>query len=203
MCAAPGGKSTHIAAMMKNTGMLVANDVSKDRLKAVVANVHRLGITNTVITNYDGHEFPKVMGQFDRVLVDAPCTGLGVLSKDSAAKLSKSEDDLKLCTKVQKELLLAAIDSVNPKSKTGGYVVYSTCSVSVEENEAVVQYALKKRNVKICKIDLQDGVGDEGYVNYRQFRFHPSMKLARRFLPHVHNMDGFFVCKLKVNPQQK
>ena len=201
MCAAPGGKTTHIAAMMKNTGLLVANDVSKDRLKAVVANVHRLGITNTIITNYDGHQFPKVMGQFDRVLVDAPCTGLGVLVKDSAAKLSKSIDDIKLCTKIQKELLLAAIDSINTKSKTGGYVVYSTCSVTVEENEAVVQYALKKRNVKIVKIDLKDGVGDEGYVNYRQFRFHPSMKLARRFLPHVHNMDGFFVCKLKVNPQ--
>ncbi|EMD42424.1 proliferating-cell nucleolar antigen p120, putative [Entamoeba histolytica KU27] len=199
MCAAPGGKTTHIAALMKDTGVLVANDISKDRLKAVIGNVHRLGITNTIITNCDGHEFPKVMGQFDRVLVDAPCTGLGIISRDAAVKLSKSEQDIKDCTRIQKELILHAIDSVNPKSKTGGYVVYSTCSITVEENEAVIDYALKKRNVKVVPIALQDGVGEDGYVNHRQYRFHPSVKMAKRFFPHIQNMDGFFVCKLKVN----
>ncbi|ELP91916.1 hypothetical protein EIN_399460 [Entamoeba invadens IP1] len=198
MCSAPGGKSTHIAALMKNTGTLVANDVSKDRLKAVVGNVQRLGITNTIVTSYDGHEFPKVMGGFDRVLVDAPCTGLGIISKDSSVKLSKSEADLRTYSKMQKELLLHAIDSVNPKSATGGYVVYSTCSVSVQENEAVVDYALRKRNVKVVPIDLQEGVGEPGMVGWKQYHFNPSIKLARRFLPHVQNMDGFFVCKLKL-----
>ncbi|KAL7722433.1 SAM-dependent MTase RsmB/NOP-type domain-containing protein [Entamoeba marina] len=199
MCSAPGGKTAHIAALMKNTGVLIANDVNKDRLKAVIANCHRLGVTNAVITNYDGHEFPTVMSQFDRVLVDAPCTGLGIISRDPAAKLSKSDADIKECTRVQKELILHAIDSVNSKSKTGGYVVYSTCSVTVEENEAVIEYALKKRNVKVVPIALPDGVGEPGFTRFRQFRFHQSLNLARRFFPHLQNMDGFFVCKLKVS----
>merc|ERR1712096_398760 len=73
MAAAPGGKTTHIAAVMKNTGMLLANDANKDRCKAVVGNCHRLGVTNTVICSHDGRKLPKVMTGFDRVLLDAPC----------------------------------------------------------------------------------------------------------------------------------
>ncbi|EFA09757.1 probable 28S rRNA (cytosine-C(5))-methyltransferase [Tribolium castaneum] len=195
MAAAPGGKASHIAALMKNTGVLFANDVNSERIKAIVGNFHRLGVVNSVITCVDGRKFPKILKGFDRVLLDAPCTGTGVVAKDQSVKTSKDEQDIQRCYNLQRELLLAAIDCLNAKSETGGYLVYSTCSVLPEENEWVVDYALKKRNVKLVDTGLE--FGNEGFTNYRQFRFHPSLKLTRRFYPHTHNMDGFFVAKFR------
>ncbi|VEN34590.1 unnamed protein product, partial [Callosobruchus maculatus] len=195
LAAAPGGKASHIAAIMKNTGVLFANDVNSDRVKAVVGNFHRLGVVNSVITCMDGRKYPDFIKGFDRVLLDAPCTGTGVVAKDQSVKTSKDEVDIQRCYNLQRELLLAAIDCVNANSSTGGYIVYSTCSVLPEENEWVVDYALKKRNVKLVSTGLD--FGTEGFVNYRHHRFHPTMKSTRRFYPHTHNMDGFFVAKLK------
>ncbi|KAK0228443.1 NOL1/NOP2/sun family RNA met [Armillaria fumosa] len=202
MASAPGGKTTHIAALLQNTGVVFANDANKARTKSLTANVHRLGCKNVIVCSHDGREFPKVMGGFDRVLLDAPCSGTGVISKDSSVKVNKSERDFTLLSHLQKQLILCAIDSVSPESKTGGYLVYSTCSVTVDENEAVVDYALKKRpNVKL--VDTRLEFGREGYTKYRGKTFHPSIKLTRRFYPHVHNMDGFFVAKFKVEKKSK
>ena len=89
MCAAPGGKSTYIAALMKNTGTLICNDVNKERTKALYSNLHRLGVINSIVCTHDGVKFSKIMNDFDRVLLDAPCSGTGVISKDQSVKISK------------------------------------------------------------------------------------------------------------------
>ena len=123
MAAAPGGKTTYIAQLMKNTGVLIANDLKKERLKSLYANLHRLGVNNTIVTNYDGRKLPNIFTKFDRVLLDAPCTGLGVISRDPQIKVQKTRDDVKKLSHLQKELIKAAIDSVDAHSKTGGYIV--------------------------------------------------------------------------------
>ncbi|KAL6234909.1 hypothetical protein BDW75DRAFT_211217 [Aspergillus navahoensis] len=198
MASAPGGKTTYISALMRNTGCVIANDASKPRAKGLIGNIHRLGCKNTIVTNLDARTaFPKAMGGFDRVLLDAPCTGTGVIAKDPSVKMNKNERDFLAIPHMQRQLLLAAIDSVNHASKTGGYIVYSTCSVTVEENEAVVQYVLKKRpNVKLVETGL-GGFGSPGFTHYMGKHFDAKMTMTRRYFPHRENVDGFFVCKLK------
>ena len=198
MASAPGGKTTYISALMRNTGCVIANDASKPRAKGLIGNIHRLGCKNTIITNLDAREaFPKALGGFDRVLLDAPCTGTGVISKDPGVKTSKNERDFLAIPHMQRQLLLAAVDSVDHASKTGGYIVYSTCSVTVDENESVVQYILRKRpNVKLVDTGLGD-FGSPGFTKYMGKQFDQKMTLARRYFPHRENVDGFFVCKLK------
>ena len=193
MCACPGGKTTYIAQLMKNQGIVIANDMKKERIKSLFFNIHRMGIKNCIITNYDGRKFPKFYNSFDRVLLDAPCSGLGVIAKDQSVKVNRTYKEILDNSRVQKELILAAIDSCNVKGS--GIIVYSTCSIAVEENEWVVDYALKYRYVKCIEVGFE--VGESGLSSFREKRFHPSVKNCRRIYPHVHNMDGFFVAKLK------
>lgn len=196
MAAAPGGKTTHCAALMKNTGVIMANDPNKARAKGLIGNVYRLGAQNVIVCSYDAREFPRVMGGFDRVLLDAPCSGTGVIAKDPSVKTNKDEKDFMVLPHTQKQLLLSAIDSVNHHSSTGGYLVYSTCSVTVEENEEVVAYALSRRpNVRLVETGLP--FGKEGFTSYMGKKFDASLKLTRRYYPHTYNVDGFFVAKFK------
>ncbi|KAI1972383.1 rRNA (cytosine-C5-)-methyltransferase nop2 [Ophidiomyces ophidiicola] len=198
MAAAPGGKTTYMSALMRNTGCVLANDANKERAKGLIGNIHRLGCKNTIVSNLDARTaFPKALGGFDRVLLDAPCSGTGVISKDPSVKTSKTERDFLALPHTQKLLLLAAIDSTNHASKTGGFIVYSTCSVTVEENEAVVQYVLRKRpNVRIVDTGLGT-FGSEGFKSYKGKQFDAKMSMTRRYFPHRENVDGFYVCKLK------
>ncbi|KAI9704694.1 MAG: rRNA (cytosine-C5-)-methyltransferase nop2 [Bogoriella megaspora] len=200
MASAPGGKVTHMAALMRNTGFIFANDSNKARAKALIGNIHRMGAKNIIVSNHDAREFPKVIGGFDRVLLDAPCSGTGVIAKDASVKTNKTPQDFLRLPHLQKQLLLCAIDSVNHASKTGGYIVYSTCSVTVEENEQVVQYALNKRpNVRLVETGIT--FGKEGFTNFMNKKFHPSMKETRRYYPHAYNVDGFFVARFqKIGP---
>jgi ribosomal RNA methyltransferase Nop2 len=172
MCAAPGGKTTHIAAMMRNTGFLAVNDVSEERMTSLLANMHRRGVQNAVVSCMDGRKLPGYYGQstFDRVLLDAPCSGTGVISKDPGVK-GKTADDFLQLGQLQRELLLAAIDMCAPN----GTVVYSTCSVTVEENEQVVEYALRKRSVRL--VDTGLSFGTPGFTAFRGAQFDKTVYL--------------------------
>lgn len=194
MCAAPGGKTTHLAALMNNTGVLYANDFNKDRIYGLTANIQRMGVKNAICTHMDALKLPYV--NVDKVLLDAPCSGTGIISKDPAVKRSKSHEEIKKLGMKQRELILKAFDMLNGRKPDTSYLVYSTCSIFVEENECVVDYLLKKRpNARV--VDTELPIGKEGFKAYRGWRFHPSLKNTRRFYPHVHNTDGFFIAKIK------
>ncbi|KAL0210954.1 hypothetical protein P9112_009252 [Eukaryota sp. TZLM1-RC] len=192
VCAAPGGKTTFIAQLMKNKGVVVANDANISRTKGLIGNIHRLGVTSSMVINYDGRKLGQKLGQkFDRILLDAPCSGLGVIDKDPSVKLSRTDDDIKKTSHLQKELIRTAISMV----KKDGILVYSTCSITLEENEDVVDYALSLGNVVLEKTGLE--LGEPGICVNEGKRFDDSVKLCRRFYPHIHNIHGFFVAKFR------
>jgi len=195
LAAAPGGKSTFISQIMKNSGIIIANDKSKERIKSLVNSIHRLSVTNSIVTNYNGVTFPFVMKGFDKVLIDAPCSGSGIISHDFTIKTKKTLNMLVSASLLQKRLLLAAIDSCKGNSSKDSHIVYSTCSVFIEENESIIQYVIERRNVKIVPTGLDFGM--PGYTRYKNQFFDPKMKECRRFFPHIHNTDGFFICKLQ------
>lgn len=158
--------------------------------KALYYNVQRLGVSNCIVVNYDGRKIPETMKGFDKVLLDAPCTGLGVISRDPSIKSSRTLLDVKKAAHLQRELLRAAIDVC----KVGGTIVYSTCSIAAEENEGVIDFILRKRYVKVVETGLP--IDKEGLTKYEDKRYDQRVRLTRRVYPHMHNMDGFFIAKL-------
>lgn len=188
MCASPGGKSTFIAEMMKNTGMLYLVENNPDRISSLAGNLLRMGVQNSVVINMNVLELE--IEKVDRVLLDAPCSGTGTISKDGKAK-TLAEDDLRRYAETQKKLILKGFDSL----KGNGIMIYSTCSVLADENECVVEYLLRKRkNAKI--LECEGNVGKRGFTAFRGMFFDAKMKYARRIFPHIHNMDGFFFVKI-------
>jgi len=151
MCAAPGGKTTHMAQLMGNEGIIVANDRSRERLRSLSSNIQRLGIKNVVILNMDALKLDKLQIHYDKILLDAPCTGNPV--KGRSRKVTK--EDIEYCSRRQKRMLDTALNIL----KVGGELVYSTCSQEVEENEEVVQYILDRReDVQLVNIGDLRGI---------------------------------------------
>jgi len=189
LCAAPGSKTTQIAQMMNNRGLLVANEPVPNRIVSLRSNCERLGVMNVVITRYDGRFFP--LNQFDRVLVDAPCTGQGMARKDLSV-LSRWNLRTSLgIGRLQLSLLKRAITL----TKSGGEVVYSTCTFAPEENEAVVSQVLNE-GVKLEEVSVPHLKGSPGLNEWMGTEYGDEMKKCARYYPHQNDTGGFFVAKL-------
>ncbi len=195
MCAAPGSKTTQIAAMMENTGVLVANDDNADRLKSLGINTQKCGVQNAVVTQMRGQQFPHRDIQFDKVLVDAPCSATGTIRTSKKAAEMWSENFVHRMRGVQQQLIKAGFDVLKP----GGTMVYSTCSLEPEENEQVVSHLLDERDdAELQEIDL-DIEESEPVTEFDGTRFRPEVKNCLRIYPQDNDTEGFFVAKVEKN----
>jgi len=194
MCAAPGSKSTHLAQIMENKGTLILIERNKKRIPSLEINLRRMGIVNSIIINMDAINIKELNVQADKVLLDAPCTGEGLIREDLKRKKSKSKIDIEKMASIQVKLLEAGLTVL----KTGGHLLYSTCSIAPEENEIVIDQVLKKNSsISICKITPQFGVN--GLVNVYEKTLNQDIKLSQRIYPHIHDTIGFYFCLIKRN----
>ena len=196
MTASPGSKSTQIAALMQNKGRLVLNEVSTRRQQALVTNTLRNGVINDVTLCMPGQRIGVLFYEFfDRVLVDAPCSALGTLSKNSY-DLNKwwSAQAMEKLTKVQHHLLVSAIKAL----KVNGIIVYSTCSITPEENEKVIDQLIKNYPIRVEEIYFADNpIFHQGLTQYEGVNFHKDLSKTLRTFPHTSGMEGFFIAKLR------
>jgi len=195
MCAAPGSKSTQISQILQGRGVLIANDPVIDRCKALSSNLQRLGVYNVVVTTLDGRAFPKIVGEFfDRVLVDAPCSSLGIVSKDWSVVRSWSIHNVIRLSRLQSQLLRAAFDCL----KLGGALVYSTCTLTVEENELVVHNLLRSRsNAYIEEVKLNGLRYGEGLTEWNNMKLSDELSKSLRIYPYHNNAEGFYIVKIR------
>ena len=194
MCAAPGGKSTQLAGKLGENGLLVSNEIISSRCKILTGNIERLGIKNAVTTCMDTDKLASIFpNTFDLVMADAPCSGEGMFRKEEIAIDEWSADNVKMCAERQKGILNNAAKLV----RSGGYIIYATCTFSLEENEMVVddflvshpEFELVPVNDKVCDVTA-DGISFEG-CRCENIRF------ARRFYPHIAPGEGQFMAVLK------
>jgi NOL1/NOP2/sun family putative RNA methylase len=190
LCAAPGSKTSLLAQLMENKGIIVANDSNPDRLIPLRANLKRLGVTNTLITRYPGQHFPKKFF-FDRVLVDVPCSAEGTLRAGPNGTLrGSSRGASQELTKLQRHLLLTGFDLL----KVGGTLVYSTCTYAPGENESAVQFLLKNRPAEIQPIAV-DLPHSSGLRQWKEVSYDDSIKYCWRMYPHQIDTVGFFLAR--------
>lgn len=180
LCAAPGGKSTQIAAKLNSKGFLWSNEIVKNRANILLSNIERLGIRNCTVSN----AYPEVLCEkldscFDKVLVDAPCSGEGMFRKDSSAESEWSDEHVKSCAQRQLKILNSAKNAL----KSGGVMVYSTCTFSVEENEGVINKFLEENP----EFTLEDSGVSFG---------RPTLDYARRIFP-MDGGEGHFAARLR------
>ena len=183
MCAAPGGKSCEIASRLTGEGVLIANDIEASRARILSENIERFGLDNTIVTNVDPMRFTKQFQEaFDKIVLDAPCSGEGMFRKLEQAIDTWSEEKVLECAHIQKNLLKGAYEML----KQGGMVIYSTCTYSYEENEAMVHYAVDELGFELLPLNKSSGLC-------------PGVDLDEvvRCYPHHYRGEGHFIALLR------
>ncbi|MFX0042571.1 MAG: RsmB/NOP family class I SAM-dependent RNA methyltransferase [Candidatus Hodarchaeota archaeon] len=196
MCAAPGGKATHIAQIMNNKGNLLLIERNSKRIPALEINLRRLGIINSIVINLDAIELNKLDVKPDKILLDAPCTGEGLIREDPTRKKSKTSADINKMAKIQRQLLTAGLKALKP----GGKLLYSTCSIAPEENELVLHETLQG-NSEYAIVKIKEQYGVNGYINIFGSTLREDIQFSQRLFPHLHDTIGFFICLIKRNPK--
>ncbi|WP_432665168.1 16S rRNA (cytosine(967)-C(5))-methyltransferase RsmB [Wukongibacter baidiensis] len=183
VCSAPGGKSTHMAQLMKNKGRILSRDIHDHKLDIVRENSNRLGISIIETERFDATTLDKnLLGKADKVLVDAPCSGLGIIRRKPEIRYFKEANDIQELSKLQLEILNVSSKYV----KVGGAIVYSTCTIQDEENANIVNRFLKQ-NDNFTLVDINKNLPEK-------------IRSSKSFLqlyPHISNTDGFFICKME------
>ena len=191
MCAAPGSKTGQIAGMMKNKGLIIANDSNYLRLKALTLNLQRMGVANVVVTNIKGYFIKE---RFDSILLDAPCSGTGAIRKSpGTVEIYNPNMIRKLCAD-QKGLINNAFKILNK----GGSLVYSTCSLEPEENEGVIDFLLKRYDdAKIEKIKFKGLKTSDAILDFEGKKYNKEIRKTSRIWPQDNDTEGFFVAKIR------
>jgi len=177
---------------MDNKGVILAVERSRERLRALRSNLSRLGVEIAVVLKWDARFLGKLEIKADKVLLDAPCSGEGLTPIDPSRRVKTKFEDLTRFSKIQEELLMVAYNI----AKQGGTIVYSTCSIAPEENEFVINSVLERLKGKLKVAPLNIGYGEKGYTRIFGYELDPSLEYCRRFYPHKHGCEGFFICKL-------
>jgi NOL1/NOP2/sun family putative RNA methylase len=189
MAASPGSKTTQIAQLMNNSGLIVALENDAGRLDRLKNNIERMGVKNTIVYKKDARFSDDLDIKFDKILLDAPCSGNFCVELDFFKK--RTIQDFQNKAKVQKELLRSASRSL----KKGGVLVYSTCSLEPEENELVIDEFLSL-NKDMMLVDTKLSVGEPGLTEIFGNKINQNINLTRRFWPHKTGMEGFFIAKM-------
>ena len=185
-CAAPGGKTVHLADLMENTGAIIALEIKKRRLTALSNHMERCHVSNAIVYNMDARHASRLNLKFDRILLDVPCSGNFVGDPEWFKRRTLS--DVKRNANLQREILTEAATCL----RGNGEIVYSTCSLEPEENESNMDWAIKYLNLQIEEVDCY---GEEGLTKVFGSRLDVSVERCRRIWPG--KTQGFFVCKLK------
>lgn len=198
LCAAPGSKTTQMGAKMNNTGTIIANEVSLGRIKILAANTERCGVTNVIITKKDGITLCKKLKKeglrFDKILLDAPCSGEGTLRSSFKTYKMWNINTIKKLSRLQKNLFESAFEIL----KKDGEIVYSTCTHAPEENEEVVSFALEtfKDSIKIETIKIPVKTRP-GMTKWQDKEYLEDVQFSCRVYPHDNDTEGFFIAKFK------
>jgi len=193
LAAAPGSKTTQISMHMNNNGLLVANEPQIQRISALQENIDRSGSVICVITRNDGRKFLQFADMFDKVLLDAPCSGEGTFQKDIKARYIWSQNKVIQNSRLQKQLIESAIIACKP----GGTIIYSTCTLSPEEDEEIINYTLEKfENITLKKIEFSGLNTSPGILEYNHKQYNDEIKKVIRIWPHKAKIEGFFIAKI-------